>query len=479
MNRQQLKTNLEKDYSLLVFADFAEVSHSPTAAYKLLANVRKDAFADNERIVFYGNCADAELIDHVTKARELLDIGEFFCIWQNEITDALTPGEGYRVNSDTFCPLLWGHLEVRHNGDVYPCCVSKELIGNGNDNTLTELYHSDQMNRIRGELLSGVQSAGCEKCWRHEAEGLQSNRQWHIGKNSHDFYTKWYNTVKLRSLDLKPGNVCNFKCRVCNPTSSSLVAEEVRKSQRQRGISISVVGDRWEGYNEFMWAELDKLIPDMENLDFYGGEPFLLKELRSFLHSAVDNGHAEHIRLHFNTNGSIYPVDLIDTLKEFREVDVCLSIDTVGAQFELERGGVWADVEQNILKFKALTVDPRFKVSIFPTVNIQNIYYLDRLYAWAEHHNIMVTLNYLDDPFYLSVDSMTATARALVADKYQNSSNESLRTLAQRIKSSTGSNGQHFIKTVAYYDRMRAQDFTKTHPEIAQAMGYTGTNHDN
>jgi MoaA/NifB/PqqE/SkfB family radical SAM enzyme len=479
MKKQQLLAQLEQEYNVLAFIDVADVSLSPTQAYKLLASVRKEAFADRDRIVFYGYFPDIDLITHIIAARDLLDIGEFFVEWHLDIDDVGTPAETYQTNADTFCPLLWGHLEVRHNGDVYPCCVSKELVGNGNDNTLTEIYHGDQMNRIRGELLSGVRSAGCEKCWRHEDQGLQSNRQWHIGKNSHDFYTKWHDTVKLRSLDLKPGNVCNFKCRVCNPTSSSLFAEEARQNQRQRGISIPVASDRWAGYNEFMWAELDNLIPDVENLDFYGGEPFLLKELRSFLRSAVVNGHAEHIRLHFNTNGSIYPADLIDTLREFREVDVCLSIDTVGAQFELERGGVWADVEQNILKFKALTVDPRFKVSLFPTVNIQNIYYLDRLYAWANQHNIMVTLNYLDDPFYLSIDSMTADARALVADKYQNSANESLRTLAQRIKSSAGSDGRRFVNTVAYYDRMRSQDFTKTHPEIAQAMGYIGTNNDN
>jgi radical SAM protein with 4Fe4S-binding SPASM domain len=472
MNRQELQADLEKDYKLLVFADFAEVSHTPTAAYKLLESVQRDEFADNERIVFYGNYPDIELVNHVARARELLDIGKFFCICQNDVTDALTPGEGYRVNPNTFCPLLWGHLEVRHNGDVYPCCVSKELVGNGNDNTLTEIYHGEQMNRIRGELLAGVQSKGCEKCWRHEAEGLQSNRQWHLGKNSHDFYTEWYDTVKLRSLDLKPGNVCNFKCRVCNPTSSSLFAEEYRQSQRQRGIAIPVVGDRWDGYNEFMWAELDRVIPDIENLDFYGGEPFLLKELRSFLHTAVANGHSNHIRLHFNSNGSVYPADLIDTLQQFQEVDVCLSIDNIGARFELERGGSWSDIEQNILQFKALTTNPVFKLSIFPTVNIQNIYYLDQLYAWANQHKIDITLNFLDDPWTLSIDSMTGAARDLVVDKYETSPIESLRNLAQRIKSSAGSNGQEFAKLIARFDGARSQDFTKTHPEISRAMGY-------
>ena len=469
MNKQELKEQLERDYTLLAFVDIADVSHSPSAAYQLLKSVHKDPFNDRERIVFYGHFPDIELITHVIEARDLLDIGEFFISWHLDIDDANAPTEGYQVNADTFCPLLWGHLEVRHNGDVYPCCVSKELIGNGNDNTLTELYHSDQMNRIRKELLSGVQSKGCEKCWRHEAEGLQSNRQWHLGKNSHDFYNSWHDTLKVRSLDLKPGNVCNFKCRVCNPTSSSLIAEEYRQSQRKKGISIPVVSDRWDGYNEFMWQELDKLLPTIENLDFYGGEPFLLKELKAFLQTAVATGEAEHIRLHFNTNGSIFPADLVDTLSKFKEVDICLSIDNIGSRFELERGGKWADVEANILKFKSMD---SWQVSIFPTVNIQNIYYLDELIGWADSHNITYTLNFLDDPEYLSIDYMTQTAQDLVIAKYQTSNIESLRKLAERIRTSPGSNGKEFIKNVTRLDSVRSQNFSKTHPEIATAMGY-------
>lgn len=473
MNQQELRVLLEKDYNLLVFADFAEISHTPTAAYELLKSIRKDVFADNERIVFYGNYPDIDLVNHVARARELLDIGEFFCIWQNDVTDAGVPGEGYRVSHSTLCPILWSHAEVRHNGDVYPCCVSKERIGNGNDNTLSELYHSDQMNRIRKELLSGIRSAGCEKCWRHEDDGLISNRQWFLKKYSHDFYSTWHDHLKLRSLDLKPGNVCNFRCRVCNPTSSSIIAEEYRQTQLRKGIAIPVVGDRWDGYNEFMWAELDRLIPDIENLDFYGGEPFLLKELRSFLHKVVADSQAEHIRLHFNTNGSIFPVELIDTLSQFREIDICLSIDNIGSRFELERGGSWAEVEQNILRFKELAESkPNWQVSIFPTVNIQNIYYLEELIAWAESNKIDYTLNFLDDPEYLNIDRMTPAAKQLIIEKYHNHPNTALKNLSARVGNSVGSNGAEFVRRIKNLDARRDQNFAASHLEIATAMGY-------
>jgi hypothetical protein len=67
---------------------------------------------------------------------------------------------------------------------------------------------------------------------------------------------------------------------------------------------------------------------------------------------------------------------------------------------------------------------------------------------------------------------MPQPAQDLVVAKYQASGIESLRKLAERIRISPGSNGQEFIKNVARLDSVRSQNFSKTHPEIATAMGY-------
>ena len=462
MNRQELFASL--NYNLVLFADVATVSTSPTAAYKLLASVRKDAFDGRERIVFYGNNTEPELIAHIKQAIELLDIGEFFVLWFDNITDADVPDSKYQYQiANTVCPLAWSHLEVRHNGDVYPCCVNKIPVGNANESSLTEIFNNDAMALLRNQLATGGRPHGCDHCWNLEKQGLSSNRQWHVGKNNNSFYSTWYDDVKIRSLDLKPSNTCNFKCRTCNPNNSSLIADEVR-----RHSTIPVVSDRWEEYGDYTWAELDTLLPTIENLDFFGGEPFLLKELKQFLRGAVTSGHSQHIRLHFNTNGSIFPKDIIDTLKEFKEVDLAFSIDDIGQRFELTRGGVWAEVEANILKFKKLG----FKPYIFPTINIQNIFYLDELITWADSNQIPYTFNYLEFPRWLNIDSLTETAKELVIAKHANSTNPTLQAIVTRITNSRGSDGSNFVKQMQRLDQIRNQDFNSTHNKIAQAMGY-------
>jgi radical SAM protein with 4Fe4S-binding SPASM domain len=460
MNSQELRATLP--YNLLVFADVATVSNTPTEAYKLLASVRKDAFADNERIVFYGNNPEPGLIKHIKQAIDLLDIGEFFCLFYDDIVDAEVHSTRYKI-ADTVCPLLWSHLEVRHNGDVYPCCVNQTPVGNANENSLQEIFNNDSMVLLRRQLATGGRPDSCDHCWRLEKQGVSSNRNWHVGKHANSFYSSWHDDIKIRSLDLKPSNTCNFKCRTCNPNNSSLIADEVKQYS-----AIPVVSDRWDSYGDYTWAELDTLLPNIENLDFFGGEPFLLKELKHFLRNAVDSGHSKHIRLHFNTNGSIFPKDIIDTLVQFKEVDLAFSIDDVGERFELTRGGSWAEVEANILKFKELG----FKPYIFPTINIQNVLYLDELISWADSNNIPYTFNYLEFPRYFNINSLTPEAKELVINKYTNSTNPLLQQIAERVKKSNSSDGKQFVKQMKWFDYIRNQKFSNTHKEIAQAMGF-------
>ena len=107
-----------------------------------------------------------------------------------------------------------------------------------------------------------------------------------------------------------------------------------------------------------------------------------------------------------------------------------------------------------------------------PTVNIQNVYYLDELFAWANNHQIRVTVNFLNDPDWANINNLTPAAKQLVIDKFIQSEHKELQLLAVRVKTSVGNNGTEFVHQMKRFDRIRSQDFGLTHKEIAQAMGY-------
>ena len=485
INSVQLQDLLANKYQLLVFEDLATALATPTTLYKMLESVYKQEYKNNERMVFYtAEPVTEQILKHLEQSLSILDISGFFCLicsphlvpkygtdpvgtMQIDLETTAPLPTAFAV-PDTVCPLPWMHLEIRHAGDIYPCCVQESQVSSMTPGALQQALQGPAMAQLRSEFMSGQRPAGCRHCWKLEDEGLPSNRGWHVKKYLKKFYSEYFDNVKIRSLDIKPGNVCNFKCRICNPVSSSAFADEAQRT----GIKIQTVNSvqRVE-YNEHVWDDLQSLLPAIENLDFYGGEPFLVKQIPQLLQCAVDQGHADHIGLHFNSNGSIFPESLVPALLKFKSVDIALSIDDIGPRFELERGGSWTAVADNILKFKQLTSD-RFEVYLMPTVNIQNVYYLDELLTWADKNQLRVELNFLDRPQWANIDQLTYAGKRLIANKYGKSDNAHLQNIAQRVATAEGSDGVVFVKVIKRFDQIRAEKFSATHPEIAAAMGY-------
>jgi MoaA/NifB/PqqE/SkfB family radical SAM enzyme len=271
-------------------------------------------------------------------------------------------------------------------------------------------------------------------------------------------------------MDLKPGNTCNFKCRICDPVSSSLYAQEVKSNT---GISIE----------SFNWAESDSktineivtLLPTLTNIDMYGGEPFLIKPLLHVVKQAVEQHCSPHIRLHYNSNGSIYPKDLIEHWKKFKHVDIQFSIDSIGNRFELERGGSWQQVESNIKKLINLGL-PNVTIGVMPAINIMNIFYLDEVLQWAHELRLPVNPQYVTEPSGFALKNLTANAKKLIVEKFQNHPWPEMKNIINHLELTPDSDGEEFSKLCKHFDRVRNQNFSISHSAIANAMGYVYNN---
>ena len=476
MTAEQLYQQLSEKHKILLFKDLAEVTVAPQALYQQLQSVYQTVYQPEDRLVLYtGHPVDDLLLAHISTALKTLDISDcFFMLYQNPELDSAPLQSNYQL-SNTICPLPWSHLEIGNFGDVKACCVSQIQLGKVQQG-LETLFYSLPMQDLRAELVAGKRPSNCQDCWITESHGQTSYRQRQLAVSMAPCLTTWIDSPVIRSLDIKPGTVCNFKCRICGSDASSKHAEEqIRFSQNlnddtQARLKIRQ-GQWFEDSPEFT-DDLISLLPSIENFDFYGGEPFLLKQLPRLLGTAVSQGHAKHIRLHFNSNGSIFPEHLINFWSQFKEIDLAISIDNVGSRFELERGGNWSVIENNIEQFAKLNL-PNFKCYLFPSINIQNVLYLDELYEWAENKGLKITPNYVLEPQYFSIDSLTDCAKTLVVEKFSNSNNVELQKIINRIIQSAGSDGHQFVQVMKNFDQMRGQSFNLTHKEIAIAMGYS------
>jgi MoaA/NifB/PqqE/SkfB family radical SAM enzyme len=380
-------------------------------------------------------------------------------------------------------------METTPTGAVRPCCLATEEIPNLTvADGLSTAYKSQSMQQLRQQFLNAERPETCRRCWDEEDAGRTSKRQWHIRKFANQTaQVDWYNTKpdQLWFLDLKLGNICNLKCRICGTWSSSKWAQEEMDYQtiddpKTTRAYLQLKHGEWPRKTDTFWTNLETLLPEVRYFEFTGGEPFLIKEHFNLLQRAVDLGYANEISIHYNTNGTTWDAELVEIWRHFKQVEIAFSIDNVGRKFEIERSGAkWLDVCQNIEQAKALRSKSRnITLQVCMTINIQNVYYFEDLCRWVDIQGFdMMYVNMLHDPLYMNIGRMTPTAKELVIEKlragkfhprYQND----VEGIIRFIQNGPGTDGVEFCNFMKRTDANRNENFAETHSQIAQAMGY-------
>jgi len=499
MNSTQLNTVLAKNYSVKGFADLADLTASPSAAYKFFYSLYQPEFEVDDRIVLYSG-ADAisdKLLRHLYQAANFVDVSNWFVLicTPNDISQQLLDAaaehsfdpvsfqtfkipldstkdlEDQYYLPDTVCAIPWTHLEIRNNGSITPCCMSTGVsLGNIESTTLDDAFSSNYMKSLRQQFLAGDKPKECSRCWNNEDRGLSSIRVHNTKLLKKSFVLERLENPNIARIDIKFNNTCNFKCRICSPGSSSLIAAEHKKF-----LNIPIKPQvNWSESDSFV-NQMTAKLPQLENIDMFGGEPFLIKKFATVLHTAVEQGYAKNIRLHYNSNGSIWPKEFLPYWPHFKEVDLHFSIDAVGKRFELQRGGSWDQVEENILRIKNLNL-PNLTISLMPTINIMSVYYLDEVYDWAIKHNFKLFASNLTDPLEFSLNNLTKQARDLIVKKFHNHPWHELQNIVKLLKSTLPGTGESFVEKIKWFDSVRQENFAKSHLEIAEAMGYVYNN---
>jgi len=410
---------------------------------------------------------------------------------------------------EKICMVPWISIETSPIGTARPCCLAKDEITyfdeqgiehkyNLKEHTLEEIYHSRYMQLLRRDFLYGNKPETCQRCWDEEAAGRTSKRI-NTRIRQKDYYDQvdWHNLNpnQLWFIDLKLGNICNLKCRICGSWSSSKwVNEEIDYAKqifndqnliqffkKEEHLAYQFLQNgTWPRESEIFWDNLKTLLPNIKYFEFTGGEPFLIQQHFDLLEYAVEQGYAKNIEVHYNTNGTVFP-DNHTLWTHFKHVEVAFSIDNTEDRFEYERyGAKWDEVQLNLAKFNSMRC-LEFSTQICLTVNIQNVYYLPEICAWIDTQTFdHIYFNMLHDPGHMCISHMTESARGLVIDKLAHSTFSpkhqlEIMRIIKFIENGEGSDGQEFVRKMKQADNHRNQSFLTTHREIAVVMGYDET----
>ena len=402
----------------------------------------------------------------------------------------------------TICMLPWVSIEASPMGTTRPCCMAHDEIvdENGekydlNKTDLETAYHSQYMQQLRRQFRAGEKPATCRRCWEEEAAGRDSKRI-HSQVRLKELYKQvdWANNDpdQLWFVDLKLGNICNLKCRICGSWSSSKWAEEELaympdlKNKKEHIAYTWLKQGAWPRKTTTFWDNMKALLPNIKYFEFTGGEPWMIQEHWDLLQYAVDSGYSKDIDIHYNTNATQWPrtkdFDAYALFQQFGRVDIAFSIDNVGDRFEYERYGADWDIANRIIDeihlYKNSSI-PNITTQLCFTINIQNVYYLDELLAWADTKGFgSIYFNMMHSPDHMSIQQMTPAAQELVLNKLKTTfwrraeHQQEIDNVIKFIELGTGSDGTEFLFKMQRTDAHRKQNFQATHPEIARAMGY-------
>ena len=351
------------------------------------------------------------------------------------------------IKDDTFCPLPWLHLGTHPHGGVTPCCISDMTAGknrarnygedrdeffNLNDHDIDTHMNSDYFKEIRKEMLNDMEPKACKRCYQEERKGIESKRVYE-SKIYKDFDPTYASRITsedgsipldLRFVELRLGNVCNVRCRTCNPASSSKWLDDYKDIVEKADF----VNKGYLGLNfpeDFKWAEDDNFYndlyesaPNLEVLYINGGEPTLIKQHWTYLQKLVESGRSKDITLWYNINCTMLPPIALELWPQFKEARICLSIDDLEDRNAFIRTSTdWNAVLKTIDTLKQH--EDKLTLRITQTVSAYNYATLPEFFKWAQSIGIEVDMNFVYDPDYLSPAVIPVKARELIHTKFR------------------------------------------------------------
>jgi MoaA/NifB/PqqE/SkfB family radical SAM enzyme len=395
--------------------------------------------------------------------------------------------------------LPWVSLETSPVGTVRPCCLAEEEIVDDqgakfdlNTARFAGIQNSAYMQDLRQQFLDAKQPQTCRKCWREERAGRTSKRMHTLDRLKHMLPDQaWTVDAKpLMFLDLKLGNICNLKCRICGSWSSSTFAtEELQflepgEDRKQNHHYQMLRQGAWPRENPTFWNEIDQVSDQIRYIEFTGGEPFMIREHFDMLQGLIDRGIAHNIEIHYNTNGTQYPENAEDIWQYFKHVEIAVSIDDVGARFEYQRSNaVWSEVCANIERFRNMRErNFNMTIQVCCTVNVFNVLYLEDVATWINSQDFdFVYWNMMHDAYYFSIATLPEPAKLAIAKQLtQAQVNERTRKEFNQIidfmNAGTSLDGNILRMRVQDLDCKRNQNLANVEPEFATLIEYHGPN---
>ncbi len=313
-----------------------------------------------------------------------------------------------------FCPLPFMQIGTDTSGNIQMCCVAKPFSSNLGTDNLEEIWNSQEYQDVRNKFLNEEWPTACSSCKNREEKTGISHRKGACKKwqELNIQYSSLMNIDHIKSMDTRFGNLCNLKCRMCDPVYSSLIAKE---EQLEESFNLNV--NKWLN-NDKTYDNLKKIILGLKHLKIEGSEPSINLKVFEVLNMIIDKNLNSKISLQITTN--LTNANFKNILKKFDNVELLVSIDGYEKINDYIRyPSKWETIVKNLNIYSDL---PTIRIRINHTVQLYNIIYVADFIDWYQKNysnktNILLNLHMLKNVSFLACNHLPKNLKKITLEK--------------------------------------------------------------
>lgn len=294
-----------------------------------------------------------------------------------------------------FCSLPWTHLRLDASGQtgVSPCCwydisylhkVDPDHPSHSyvQKHGLKKAMNQKAFKQIRKNMLNGVPTKGCFRCYDEEklhgfSMRTAANDSYVITDQplTEDF-------LHTKFIEISLDNTCNLECKMC----SSRYSTKLRRRDDLIGNKVypNIV------YDPTLLDDLD--LNHVEKIKFLGGEPLLSKHHLPFLKKFPMYN---KLTLLYNTNATMLPShEAIEIMKQVKSMNFIISCDGIYKYNDYQRwGSKFETVIENGLKIKDTFKNIQW-FTFLNTFTLLNLNAYAKTVSWFKSNNIETMSNW-------------------------------------------------------------------------------------
>lgn len=288
------------------------------------------------------------------------------------------------------CYVPFKSIYFGHHGRAIACCYNRtHILGTYPQQSIKEIWFGEEAERLRDYMRNDDLSLGCHGCNQHivsgNFDGIKSIEADEFPMNKNKYPS---------TMSFELSNVCNLECEMCSGDFSSLI-----RAKREKLPPVAMAYD-----SEFV-KQLEEFIPYLEEVKFYGGEPFLIDIYHEIWDLIIKI--KPSIRITLQTNGTVLNSRVKELLRN-SNFHIGVSLDSLKKDVyeSIRKNADFETVMKNVEYFHAYSKERDTFFGLSVCAMQQNWSELPDFVNYCNQLNVPVYFHTVSYPLHCSIRTM-------------------------------------------------------------------------